>query len=97
MSGPRTGEDYQAFKDRLLDMLAEEDKLPGPAHRNLDEVIDDHLFQRPADADWLHHAVVDFCEAGIVQLEGHDLLPNPGEPVCYALTLEGLNRAGALK
>lgn len=92
-----SGEDFAAFKERLLAMMAEEDKLPGPAHRNLDEVIDDHLFQRPADPEWLHDALVDFCDRGLIQLDGYDLLPTPGEPVLYCITLEGLNRAGALR
>ncbi|MGC2857649.1 hypothetical protein ACM64Y_19435 [Novispirillum sp. DQ9] len=89
------GADYAAFKQALLRVMAEEDRLPGPAHRTLSEVVEDHGLEIP-DAEWLHHAVVDFCETGLIQLDGYSLVPNPGEPILYCITLHGLERAGGL-
>ncbi len=89
------GADFTAFKKALLRVMAEEDRLPGPMHRNLAEVVEEHGLEVP-DTDWLHHAVVDFCETGLIQLDGYDLVPNPGEPILYALTLHGLERSGGI-
>lgn len=87
--------DYATFRAKLLQVLAEEDRLPGPAHRNLSEVLDDHGFPAPPDPEWLHHALSDFLEDGIIQLESFALTHTPGEPVLYALTLRGMEQAQA--
>lgn len=87
---------YSAYRSSLLAVLAAEDRLPGPAFRTLTEVTDEHGLSEP-EAGWLLRAAGEFCEEGLIQLEDHALTVSPGAPVTYALTLLGLEQAGALR
>lgn len=87
--------DFAAFKDALLRTMAEEDRLPGPPHRDLAEVMDEHGVTEP-EAGWAFRAATEFCEQGLIQLDEHRIAPVEGEPIVYAITLHGLERAGAL-
>lgn len=87
---------FPAYRSSLLAVLAAEDRLPGPAFRTLSEVVEDHGLTEP-EAGWLLRAAGEFCDDGLIQLEDHTLTVSPGVPVTYALTLLGLEQAGALR
>ena len=86
---------FPLYRSSLLAVLAAEDRLPGPQFRDLNEVTDEHGLAEP-EAGWLLRAATEFCDEGLIQIEGHALHPVPGVPVTYALTLLGLEQAGSL-